>query len=134
MYGMTTWRDLFSPRQLLCHGTACEVFAELRTMRPLIERQQSRAACYLAIAFDKMLNYNSRDVDGTCRLERSSRSIFDRHDFAILWSYAEMAPLIEGLGYDWAIEQTAKCIKELIELTRPDLAAVRTKGRQWASV
>jgi putative DNA methylase len=35
---------------------------------------------------------------------------FDRHDFAFKWSYAEMAPLIVGLGYDWAIEQTAKCI------------------------
>jgi len=31
-----------------------------------------------------------------------------------------MAPLIVGLGYDWAIEQTAKCIKELVELIRPD--------------
>ena len=24
-----------------------------------------------------------------------------------------MAPLIVGLGYDWALEQTAKCIGEL---------------------
>ena len=30
--------------------------------------------------------------------------------------------MIEGLGYDWAIEQTAKCIKELVELTGPDAA------------
>lgn len=36
-------------------------------------------------------------------------------------SHAEMAPLIVGLGYDWAIEQTAKCIEELVELTRPDV-------------
>ena len=28
-------------------------------------------------------------------------------------------PLIVGLGYDWVIEQTAKCIKELVELARP---------------
>ena len=45
---------------------------------------------------------------------------FNRHDFAFCWSYAEMAPLIVGLGYDWAIEQTAKCIEELVELARPD--------------
>ena len=24
-----TWRDLFSPRQLLCHGTSVEVFREM---------------------------------------------------------------------------------------------------------
>ena len=28
-YGMPLWRDLFSPRQLLCHGTSVEVFREL---------------------------------------------------------------------------------------------------------
>ena len=36
------------------------------------------------------------------------RSVFDRHDFAFKWSYAEMAPLIAGLGYDWVIEQDLK--------------------------
>ena len=30
-----------------------------------------------------------------------------------------MAPLVTGVGYDWAVEQTAKCIKELVELIRP---------------
>ena len=28
-YGMPLWRDLFSPRQLLCHGTSVEVFREI---------------------------------------------------------------------------------------------------------
>ena len=28
-YGMPRWRDLFSPRQLLCHGTGVEVYREL---------------------------------------------------------------------------------------------------------
>ena len=28
-YGMPFWRDLFSPRQLLCHGTSVEVFREM---------------------------------------------------------------------------------------------------------
>lgn len=39
---------------------------------------------------------------------------FDRHDFAMKWSYAEMAPLVAGVGFDWAIKQTAKCIDELV--------------------
>ena len=47
------------------------------------------------------------------------RSVFDRHDFGFKWAYAEMAPLIVGLGYDWAIGQTAKCIDELVTLIRP---------------
>ena len=28
-YGMYMWQDLFSPRQLLCHGTSVEVFREM---------------------------------------------------------------------------------------------------------
>ena len=31
-----------------------------------------------------------------------------------------MAPLIVGLGYDWAFKQTAKCIGELVALVGPD--------------
>ncbi len=30
-----------------------------------------------------------------------------------------MSPLVEGVGYDWCIEKTAKCIQELVELIRP---------------
>jgi len=64
-YGMPLWRDLFSPRQLLCHGTSVEIFREL-----LAEEEEKgelsdvvRAAFgYLPISLDKLLNYNSRMV------------------------------------------------------------------------
>ena len=32
------------------------------------------------------------------------------------WSYVEMAPLVAGLGYEWAFGKTTKCIQELIDL------------------
>lgn len=120
-YGANYWRDLFSPRQLLCHGTSVEIFRELldeaQQKGELSELTQA-AFGYLALSLDKPRDYNSRMTRW-----HSSREVmtgtFDRHDFAFKWSYAEMAPLIVGLGYDWAIEQTAKCIKELVELTRP---------------
>ena len=121
-YGMPLWRDLFSPRQLLCHGTGVEVFRELleddRAQGRLSELRQA-AYGYLALSLDKLISYNcimcrwhaNREVIG---------QIFDRHDFSFKWSYAEMAPLVAGIGYDWAIEQTAKCIGELVALLRPD--------------
>ena len=36
---------------------------------------------------------------------------FDRHDFSFMWSHSELAPTVTGLGYDWAIEQTGKALK-----------------------
>ena len=121
-YGMPLWRDLFSPRQLLCHGTSVEVFREMlgedRVEGKLNEVRRA-AYGYLAISLDKTINWNARIASWNVNLQ-SMRSVFDRHDFAFKWSFAEMAPLIVGLGYDWAIEQTAKCIKELVALVRPE--------------
>ena len=121
-YGMNVWRDLFSPRQLLCHGTSVEVFREMldadRAEGKLNEVREA-AYGYLALTLDTLLNYNNRAGRWDNTTGRV-RSIFDRHDFAFVWSYAEMAPLVSGVGYDWAIDKTAKCIRELVALVRPD--------------
>ena len=120
-YGMPLWRDLFSPRQLLCHCTGVEVFGELldadRAAGALTPLREA-AYGYLAFSLDKLLNYNSRMTRWIVPREVVAGT-FDRHDFSFKWSYAEMAPLITGLGYDWAIRQTAKCIGELVALVRP---------------
>jgi putative DNA methylase len=117
-YGATKWTDLFNPRQRLCAGIAVEVFGELVSAKSA----SKEVLCYLAFTLDKLIGYNNRQ----CRWHAGREiiaGIFDRHDFAFKWSYAEMAPLIVGAGYDWAIAQTSKCIGELVELTRPDLVA-----------
>jgi len=133
-YGMTLWQEIFSPRQLLGHCTGVEVYRELLAEAeadgPLSEERRA-AFGYLAIALDTMLNYGSRLGRWDIVTQRV-RSIFDRHDFAFVWSYAEMAPLIAGLGYDWSIDKTAKCISELVTLTRPDVAA-RPGGARHAA-
>ena len=74
------------------------------------------ALTYLAIAIDKMLNYNSLQERWMPTREVVANT-FDRHDFSFKWSYSEMAPTITGLGYDWTIEQTGKALEELIELS-----------------
>ena len=125
IYGVSYWRDLFSPRQLLCHGTSVEVFRKLyedETEKPDFNEVTKAAFGYLALSLDKLLNYNSR-MSVWMPTREVVANTFNRHDFAFCWSHAEMALLIVGLGYDWAIEQTAKCISELVDLTRPDIDA-----------
>ena len=123
-YGMPLWRDLFSPRQLLCHGTSVEVFREMLEA----DQQDGRltdvrraAYGYLALSLDKLLNYNARMTRWHANRE-VLLGAFDRHDFSFKWSYAEMSPLVAGVGYDWAIGQTAKCIDELVSLVRPPVS------------
>ena len=120
-YGMPYWRDMFSPRQLLCHGTSVEVFREMleadRNAGKLTELRKA-AYGYLALAIDKMIDYNSRMGVYDAYKARMAHT-FSQHDFSFKWSYAEMAPLVTGMGYDWAIGQTAKCIRELVALIHP---------------
>ncbi|PSB45016.1 hypothetical protein C7B80_18380 [Cyanosarcina cf. burmensis CCALA 770] len=130
-YGMPLWRDLFNPRQLLCHGTSVEVFRELlekEAAKETLDEATKAAFIYLSFALDKLLNYNSR-MSVWMPTREVIANTFNRHDFAFCWSYAEMSPLITGLGYDWAIEQTGKCIKELIELSRPDIDTKKANSK-----
>ncbi len=120
-FGMTHWREMFSPRQLLVHCAGVEAYRELLNEESAAGRltDVSKAAfVYVAFSLDKMLNYNSR-----MSIWMSTREViantFNRHDFAFAWSHAEMAPLVVGIGYDWTVEQTAKSIGELVELVRP---------------
>ena len=125
-YGMDSWRDLFSPRQLLCHGTSVEVFRELLNEdinRGLLDDTRKAAYGYLALAIDKTINWNARLASWNVQLQ-GMRSVFDRHDFAFKWSYAELAPLVTGAGYDWAMKQMAKCLDELVALVRSDANGV----------
>ena len=130
-YGMNFWRDLFSPRQLLCHGMSVEIFRELvheESAKPEGLNDCTRAALgYIALALDKLRDYNSRMTRWHGKREVMVNT-FDRHDFAFKWSYAEMAPLVVGLGYDWAFGQVAKCIGELIALTSPNTSTPPISG------
>ncbi|TBA24036.1 DUF1156 domain-containing protein [Rhizobium ruizarguesonis] len=120
-YGAMYWRDLFSSRQILVHGFAAEIFRNLveedRITGKLSEMRRA-AYVYLSFSLDKLRDYNSRMTRWHSKREVVVNT-FDRHDFAFKWSYAEMAISIEGLGYEWVVEQTRKCIRELIGLVSP---------------
>ena len=125
-YGTLRWRDIFSNRQLLVHGTGAEVFRELVVEyegKGALSEMTRCAFAYLCLSLDKVLNYNSRKSVWMPTREVVANT-FNRHDFAFCWSHSEMAPLIEELGYNWAIESTAKCINELVDLIQPADARV----------
>jgi adenine-specific DNA methylase len=118
--GMMQWRDLFSPRQLYGHCTSVEVFQDLveelgKTNGRELSDLDRAALVYIAIALDKVLNYNSI-VSHWDSVRVAIRGKFDRHDFSFKWSFGEMASTVTGIGYDWAIEETGRTLGELIAL------------------
>jgi putative DNA methylase len=115
-YGAVLWRDMFSPRQLLSHGVSIDVFREMLEddrAAGTLDEVRVAAYVYLALGMDKLRDYNSRMTRWHSKRETMVNT-FDRHDFAFKWSYAEMAIAVEGQGFDWAIKNTTKAMKELI--------------------
>jgi hypothetical protein len=121
-YGAKRFRDLFSPRQLLAHCISVEV------LRELIEEQRqagtlngatAASVVYMSFSLDKYLNYNSR-MSVWMSTREVTANTFNRHDFAFCRSHSEMPMLLDANGEDWTIEQTSKCISELVHLTSAD--------------
>jgi 16S rRNA G966 N2-methylase RsmD len=90
MYGINTWADFFTPRQLLTNVTALE---ELRAVaqeatKELGEEKGRALALYLSFALDRMLDYNSRQCSWNVT-RTTIRNTFDKHNFAFKWTFAE---------------------------------------------
>jgi adenine-specific DNA methylase len=137
LYGIKKWTDFFSPRQLLCHATSVEIFRDLVNEELAkcdgLSDSRRAALAYLCVGLDKYLDYNSRCVTWHANREVMDHT-FRQHAFPIKWSYAEMAGLVSGLGYDWVFRQVAKCIGELIELVAsPTEAQYATSGPLFAA-
>ena len=120
-YGMDRWHKLFSPRQLLAMLTYLDA---LRELTPEMERElgRERAAAvrtYLSIVLDKCANYNS-SLCAWHALRNQIANTFDRHDFSIKWSFAEMNMALKDKGaFPWALKQVVDSYKGLCRLMEP---------------
>ena len=81
-------------------------------------RVASASFGYLAVAMDRLVDWNSRQSTWETSKLRMAHT-FQAHAFPLRYSFAEMEPIAEGLGLDWTIDATAKCIEELVELIQP---------------
>ena len=118
LYGITTQRDLFNHRQLLCLLSIAADVKELTSDIHFLCYEQDRRraiATYLALAIDRLANYltvlcvwrNTR----TCVLPT-----FSRQALPMVWDYGEMNPFAGSAG-DWveAIEHICGVIEATAE-------------------
>ena len=118
IYGMPTWADMFSPRQLLALGTFVETLRELRAeLRAAMDAERAAAVeTYLGLALDKAASYHNLQTRW-----HPSRTviaqIFDRHDFAFKWSFTEFDAAVNLLP--WSVEQIVDAYKDIAKLAAP---------------
>jgi len=117
MYGMFTWGDAFTPRQLLALTTITDLVAEARE-RILEDALTSGAAddgldldaggtgatayaqavsVYLALALGKAADYNS-SVCTWINGGQTMRNTFGRQAIPMVWDYAEANPIGSSTG------------------------------------
>ena len=117
-YGMPTWSDFFSPRQLLAMGTFVEILRDLEweMAKKMGEDRATALVTYLGLALNKCPNYNS--YLSSWHVSRSVvRSVFDRHDYSFKWTFGEFDAANNLLP--WAMDQVVDAYSGLAELIAP---------------
>ncbi len=118
-YGQLRFADVFGPRQLLALGTVVEEYRllgeEIRRSHADDPGRAEAILAYLAIAVDKIVDYNSRQA-----VWHPSRGViahtFSRHDFRFKWSHAEYDVVVPRLGFEWVVSQVTDAYKEIARL------------------
>ncbi len=107
LYGLTRWRDLFTPRQLLAIGIFIKHTRAVRDELAAAPDLAETVSCYLAITLDRLVDRSSTltslDVG-----RQNIRNTFSRFALPIIWDYAEVSPFSElSGGYPGALEWVA---------------------------
>ncbi|MEW6073152.1 MAG: DUF1156 domain-containing protein [Planctomycetota bacterium] len=119
--GITTWADMFTPRQLLCFGVLVEELRSLRADIVKVEREElgEAVAHMLALGLNKFANWNAI-LSSWNAPAATARSVFDRHDFAFKSTFCEMAPCNAGVGFEWATNNVFDAWEEIVRLPRDE--------------
>lgn len=104
-FGISTWRDAFTARQALVHGTFGDEFSRLiPQVREDLGSRADDVLFELALMQGKALNYNSR-MSFWHTPRQVVGNTFDKHNFAFKWTFAEF----DGSSalYQWCLDQLA---------------------------
>ncbi|MGB8644114.1 MAG: DUF1156 domain-containing protein [Anaerolineae bacterium] len=110
-YGEHYWYQAFAPRQILSLLITLECLKQVQNemQGQLASDRREGVETYLALMLDKAAIYNNHH----CRFDpgRGIRSVFDRHDYAFVWSHAEFDASANLLP--WVSGQVVDAYKEL---------------------
>lgn len=118
MYGITRWIDMFTPRQLLVHGTFAEEFTRLlpEMQEALGEERARRVAGVLGLMQGKALDYNAILTMWDATRFKVAH-VFTKHNFSFKWCFAEFEGARELLP--WCLEQIVDSYDGIAALYEP---------------
>lgn len=134
-YGISKWRDMYFPRQLLVHHTYWRKFEEIKkeVRDNYNDAETNVLLTFLALANDKVLDYNNRlsSWDNTVPKVRNS---FERHDFAFKWSFTEINQAGENIGYEWCLSNVLTAYDDLRDLAGNSSSSIRVSQEDAANL
>ncbi|SFH38511.1 DUF1156 domain-containing protein [Modicisalibacter xianhensis] len=116
-FGVASWVDMFSPRQLLGNLSMMEAMQDLKPLiNGRVEEERFKAiVTYLQFAIDKVVDYNSRQTRW-----HNGRGVmigtFGRHDYSPKWTYGEMVMSGSSPALKWGVSQVVDAYKGLCKL------------------
>ncbi len=110
-YGLSTWADLFTPRQLVALNTFCDLVTEARDLAKTLALANKMSddgvgleagghgatayadaiACYMSIATSRWADF-SNTICSWNQVNQNIRVLFSRQAIPIAWDYAELSP------------------------------------------
>jgi adenine-specific DNA methylase len=130
LYGLTTWRHLFTNRQLVAYSSFLPHTAAVASTFPLRQDGLWAQAVlgYLACVFDKMLDYGNQCTSWYTQNEQITH-LFSRFALPFKWDFAESCPM-GGASGSWQsmLESVAKSIDVALSVSHSRPVDVRCES------
>ncbi len=118
-YGVTEWRDLFSPRQLLAHATYLEGFSEVKQdiQSEYPEETVEAILVLLTSVSARLVNRNSR-LDPVLATRGSVSTMLGNNNFSFQWQFGESNLTAGSYSYQSEASHIIEHYEELVNYTQ----------------
>lgn len=122
-YGISRWRELFTPRQLLVLFTLVKHIrqAHKEMLEEGLDEERTKAVTtFLAMAFGRLVNSFTKFCRWQGQDQKTIAAIGDRQALKMIYDFSEINPFAKTAGcLPFAIANEAYCIRELSKIKSP---------------
>ena len=115
-YGITKWRDLFSPRQLLSHAEYLNAFDSVKEdiHSEYDDAKAEAILTLLALSSVRLVNNNCRLIPIHIRFGYPN-DLLGNNNFAFQWHFGEVNPLSGGKSYQSWVENVLESYETVVQ-------------------